>query len=110
MLAPQDALLIILVIALVTLLTRALPFLLFPAGKKTPAYISFLGKVLPLAIIGMLVVYCLKSVSVTTYPFGLPELIAIAVVVAIHLWKKNSLISIIGGTVLYMFLVQVVFV
>ena len=104
-----EALLTVGVIAGVTLLTRALPFLLFPASRPTPKWIAYLGRVLPFAIMGMLVVYCLKAVDPTAFPFGLPELIAIAFVVGMHKWRHNMLLSIGGGTVLYMLLVQVVF-
>ena len=99
----------ILVVAAGTVLTRSLPFLLFPAGKPTPKYIQYLGKVLPAAVFGMLVVYCLKNVQILSGSHGLPEAIAIAVVAALHLRKKNTLLSIAVGTVCYMLLVQVVF-
>ena len=99
----------ILVVAAGTVLTRALPFLLFPPGKPTPKYIQYLGKVLPAAVFGMLVVYCLKNVQILSGSHGLPEAIAIAVVAALHLWKKNTLLSIAVGTVCYMLLVQLVF-
>lgn len=92
-----------------TLITRFLPFILFPAGKKTPKYITYLGTTLPYATIGLLVVYCLKSVDVLAYPFALPEIIAVAVIVVLHVWKGNSLLSIGAGTVVYMALVQGVF-
>lgn len=108
-LSDLQAILMILIMAGITFAIRGLPFLLFSGKKKTPAYISYLGKVLPYAIIGMLVVYCLKEVSVTTAPFGLPELIAGAAIVLVHVLKRNTLLSIGGGTLLYMFLVQVVF-
>lgn len=98
------------VCALATMLTRFLPFLLFPAGKPTPRYIRFLGHALPGAVFGMLVVYCLKSVDLLSGSHGLPELIAIAAVVGLHLWKKKMLLSIAGGTILYMLLVQFIFV
>ena len=98
---------LIAVMALVTWLLRFAPFLIF--RKRVPAYIVYLGNVLPAAIIGMLVVYCLKDVTVTAAPFGLPELIAGVSVVALQCWKKNSLISILCGTVLYMVLIQLVF-
>lgn len=97
------------VMALVTMATRFLPFLIFNEHRKTPEIILYLGKVLPCAIMGMLVVYCLKDVSVLTAPYGLPELLGIAVVAGLHLWKRNSLLSIGVGTVFYMVLVQVVF-
>ncbi|MCH5273558.1 MAG: branched-chain amino acid transporter permease [Lachnospiraceae bacterium] len=92
-----------------TMATRFLPFLLFRPNKKTPRYIQYLGKALPAAIFGMLVVYCLKNVSVLTGSHGLPELIAIALVVVLYLWKRNMLLSIAGGTICYMLLVQTVF-
>ncbi len=92
-----------------TMLTRFLPFLLFPAGKPTPKYVQYLGKVLPAAVFGMLVIYCLKNVSVFEGSRGIPELIGIAVVVALHRWKRQMLLSIAGGTVCYMLLVQMVF-
>lgn len=100
----------ILIIATATLVTRAVPFLLFPPGKKTPKYILYLGYVLPCATIGLLVVYCLKTVTLLEWPHGIPEVIAIAVVALIQFWKKNTLISIVAGTGLYMLLVQFVFV
>lgn len=99
--------LLIAIMALVTWLLRFAPFLIF--RKRVPAYIVYLGNVLPPAIIGMLVIYCLKDVSLTAAPFGLPELIAGGSVVALQCWKKNSLISILCGTVLYMLLIQLVF-
>lgn len=97
-------------VVLGTVLTRFLPFLLFPAGKPTPKYIRYLGKVLPAAVFGMLVVYCLRNVSIFSGSHGLPELLSIAVVVILHLWKRQMLLSIAGGTVCYMLLVQMVFV
>lgn len=96
------------VIALGTMLTRFLPFVLFPEGKKAPAFVVRLGKILPYAVIGLLVVYCLKTAVFSSY-HALPELIAIAVVVLLQKWKKNMYVSMIAGTVLYMVLVQVVF-
>ncbi len=100
---------LIAVIALVTAATRFLPFLIFGGKRKTPALILYLGKVLPCAILGMLVIYCLKDISVSSFPFGLPELLGVGAVALLHIWKRNSLISIGGGTVLYMILVQLVF-
>lgn len=99
----------IVVMTLVTMLTRFLPFLIFNEHRKTPELILYLGKVLPCAIMGMLVVYCLKDVSVLSAPYGLPELLGIAAVAVLHLWKRNSLLSIGVGTVFYMLLVQLVF-
>ena len=97
------------VVVLGTMLTRFLPFLLFPAGKPTPKYIQYLGEVLPAAVFGMLIIYCLKNVSVFSGSHALPELISIAAVIALHLWKRQMLLSIAGGTVLYMLLVQFIF-
>ena len=99
----------ILMISLGTMSMRFLPFLIFPAGKPTPKYIQYLGRVLPGAVFGMLVVYCLKNVSVTSFPFGIPELIGIAVTAVLHLWKKQMILSMGAGTVVYMLLVQFVF-
>lgn len=92
-----------------TMLTRFLPFLLFPAGKKTPRFVEYLGKTLPFATMALLVVYCLRGIHLTQAPHGLPELLAVALIAALHWWKENSLLSIGVGTVFYMFLVQVVF-
>lgn len=96
-------------VVLGTMLTRFLPFLLFPAGKPTPKYIQYLGKVLPASVFGLLVIYCLKNVSIFTGSHGLPELLAILLVAVLHLWKRQMLLSIAGGTVFYMILVQTVF-
>lgn len=92
-----------------TMLTRFLPFLIFSSKKPTPAFIQYLGKALPAAIFGMLVVYCLKNVNVLGSSHGLPELIAILVTVGLHLWKRQMLLSIAGGTVCYMVLIQTLF-
>lgn len=92
-----------------TAITRFLPFLLFPADKPTPKYIQYLGKVLPSAVFGLLVVYCLKNVSLFEGSRGIPELVSILVVVLLHLWKRQMLLSIAGGTICYMLLVQFVF-
>ena len=96
-------------VVLGTVLTRFLPFLLFPAGKQTPKYIQYLGNVLPAAVFGLLVVYCLKNINLFTGSHGIPEFVAIAIVIMLHLWKKQMLLSIAGGTVCYMFMVQVLF-
>lgn len=104
-----QVLLTILIIALATFITRILPFFLFPANKKTPKYILYLGGVLPFSIIGMLIVYCFKSTPVLTYPYGIPELIAAIFVVCAHKLKHNLLLSVGGGTILYMILVQYIF-
>ncbi len=92
-----------------TMATRFLPFLVFSGDKPTPKYIQYLGKALPAAIFGMLVVYCLKNVSILAGSHGIPELISIVLVVALHLWKRQMLLSIAGGTVCYMLLIQFVF-
>ena len=92
-----------------TALTRFLPFLVFPPGKPTPKYIQYLGKVLPAAVFGLLVVYCLRNVNVLAGTHGLPETISVAIVAGLHLWKKQMLLSIAGVTVCYMLLVQMVF-
>lgn len=94
---------------LATTLTRFLPFIIFPAGKDAPKFIKYLGKVLPAAVFGFLVVYCLKNVAILGGSHGIPEFIAVAVVVALHLWKRQMLLSILGGTVVYMLLIQLVF-
>lgn len=96
-------------VILATVITRFLPFIVFPAGKETPKFIKYLGKVLPAAVFGLLVVYCLKNVSVMDGSHGIPELIAILCVVGLHLWKRQMLLSIAGGTVVYMLLVQLIF-
>ncbi|MFI3170815.1 MAG: branched-chain amino acid transporter permease [Eubacteriales bacterium] len=103
------SLITILIVGVVTFLTRATPFLLFPEGKEIPPIIQYLGKVLTPAVIGMLVVYCLKGTTVFNYPHGIPEAIAVITVIGLHVWKRNNLLSIGIGTVLYMFLIQVVF-
>ena len=95
-------------VVLGTMVTRFLPFLIFPEGKEPPEFIRHLGNVLPYAVIGLLVVYCLKDVP-GSGPYGLPEAIAILFIVFLHKWKKNTLLSIGGGTVLYMLLVQMGF-
>ncbi|MGI6462693.1 MAG: branched-chain amino acid transporter permease [Candidatus Scatomorpha sp.] len=92
-----------------TMLTRFLPFLVFSSKKPTPEYVQYLGKALPCAVFGMLVIYCLKNVSLFSAPHGIPELIAIAITAGLHLWKKKMLLSIAGGTITYMLLVQLVF-
>lgn len=99
----------ILAIAAATFLTRALPFIIFSSEEKTPAYVKYLGEVLPYAAMGLLVVYSLKAVSLTVFPFGLPELIAVVVIVGLHKWRSNMLLSVAGGTLIYMLLVQYIF-
>ena len=96
-------------VVLGTMATRFLPFLIFPAGKPTPKYIQLLGRFLPAAVFGLLVIYCLRNVSLLSGSHGIPELISIAVIVALHLWKRQMLLSIAGGTICYMLLIQLVF-
>ena len=103
------AVLTIAVIALVTAGLRFLPFLIFGENRETPPLIAYLGQVLPYAIMGMLVVYCLKDVSFVSGSFGIPEALGCAAVALLHIWKRNTLLSIGAGTVLYMLLVQLVF-
>ena len=103
------AVLTIAVTALVTAGLRFLPFLIFGENRKTPPLVTYLGQVLSYAIMGMLVVYCLKNVTLTAAPFGIPEAIGCAVVALLHVWKRNTLLSIGAGTVCYMLLVQFVF-
>ena len=95
--------------AAVTIALRFLPFIIFSGKKETPKVITYLGKYLPYAVMAMLVVYCLKSVNILVAPFGIPELIGVLAVVLLHIWRRNTLISIAGGTVLYMLLIQFVF-
>ena len=96
-------------VVLGTVLTRFIPFLFFPADKPTPKYIQYLGKVLPSAIFGMLVIYCLKNVSLFAGSRGIPEMLSIILVIVLHLWKRQMLLSIAGGTIFYMLLVQFIF-
>lgn len=103
------SILLIAIMSVITFLLRVFPFVVFGGKRKTPDFIIWLGKVLPPAIIGMLVVYCLKNISFVSYPHGLPEFIACLSVVLLHLWKKNALLSIGGGTICYMLLIQFVF-
>lgn len=100
---------LVVVMAVVTFLTRALPFLLFGRGEKPPEVVLYLGRFLPPAVIAMLIVYCYRGTSFAAVSGWAPGLIAGAAVVALHLWKKNNMLSIVGGTVLYMVLVQLVF-
>ena len=104
-----EQILTIAICALGTMATRFLPFIIFSSKRPIPRFVQYLGKALPGAVFGMLVVYCLKNVSLLSYSFGLPELIAIIFVVLLHLWKRQMLLSIAGGTAVYMLLVQVVF-
>lgn len=99
----------ILVMAVVTFLTRVLPFLLFDRGSAPPKVVLYLGRVLPPAVIAMLIIYCLRYVSFAALGGWAPQLLSAAVVVVLHVWKGNNLLSIFGGTMLYMALVQTVF-
>ena len=103
------AMIIILVIGIVTLLTRLLPVIIFGRGEKVPDYVLYLGDVVPYTAMGLLIVYCLRNTSVTAAPHGLPELIAMAVVIGSYLWKRHTIFSVVLGTVVYMFLIQTVF-
>ena len=101
--------LLVAIVALVTAFLRFLPFLIFGENRTTPPLIAYLGKVLPFAIMGMLVVYCLKDVRFRSGSFGIPEILGCVVVALLHVWKRNTLLSIGAGTVCYMLLVQLVF-
>ena len=92
-----------------TMLSRFLPFLIFTEHKKTPAFVQYIGKYLPSAVFGMLVIYCLKNVSILQGSHGIPELLGILVTAALHLWKRRMLLSIAGGTICYMLLLHFVF-
>lgn len=105
----RHAMIIILIMGLMTLATRILPVLIFGRGEKVPDTILYLGRVVPYAAMGMLIVYCLKDVSPAEAPHALPEIIALAAVSLSYLWKRNTILSVLIGTVLYMFLVQAVF-
>ena len=105
----KHALIILLVMGVVTLSTRLLPVLIFGRSEKVPPYILYLGRVVPYTAMGLLIVYCLKDVSLLNAPYGIPELIALAVVAGSYLWKRNTILSVVIGTVLYMVLVQTVF-
>lgn len=109
-LTPVQTILMILAVAAGTQITRWLPFWLFPENKQPPAWVVWLGRVLPAATMGLLVVYCLKDIQWTSSPHGAPELLAVAAVALLHQWKGHVLLSITGGTALYMVLVQAVFV
>lgn len=108
-LTTVQTLVILLAVAAGTQITRWLPFVLFPEHREPPKVVAYLGRVLPLAMMGLLVVYCLRGVDLFSGSHGLPEAIAVAVIVALHLWKRNVLLSIAGGTAVYMLLVQAVF-
>ena len=109
MLDMVSSLIMIAAVAIATFATRAASFVVFPKGKDVPPTVKYIGMVLPPAVIGMLVVYCLKSTQLFAYPYGIPELIACLAVIGLHAWKRNVLLSVGAGTVLYMALVQTVF-
>ena len=113
-LSARETMLIILVIALGTFLTRSLPFILFPEGRPIPRYVNYLGNTLPFAMIGLLVIYCIRNVTFTGILQGkatcIPTAIAILTIVVLHKWKESTLLSIAGGTIVYMLLVQNLFV
>ena len=104
-----QALLTVGAVVLGTVVTRFLPFVLFPAGRQTPKFVQYLGHVLPFAALGFLVVYSLKDVTLLQYPFGIPTLLAVAITAGLHLWRKNMLLSVAGGTILYVLLVNFIF-
>lgn len=106
MISSPETLAIIAVVAVVTFLTRALPFLIFKDAAKLPRKIVYLGSVLPMGIMVCLIVYCVRNTMFLTFPYGLPEIISIASVIGLHLWKRNTMISIGCGTILYMVLIQ----
>lgn len=109
MMSISEQMITIIMIILGTMLTRFLPFILFPSGKPTPKYIQYLGKVLPSAVFGLLIIYCLKNVNIFTGSHCIPEFISICIVIILHLWKRQMLLSIASGTICYMILVQFVF-
>lgn len=98
------------IVAIVTILIRFFPFIVFSKSGTTPGIVNYLGKVLPYAVMAMLVVFCLKGIDFTSKSHGLPELISVVFVAVLHFWRKNTLLSIIAGTILYMVLIQFVFV
>ncbi len=110
MLDMVSSLIMIAAVAIATFATRAASFVVFPKGKEVPPTVKYIGTVLPPAVIGMLVVYCLRSTQLFAYPYGIPELIACLAVIGLHAWRRNVLLSVGAGTVLYMVLVQMVFV
>lgn len=105
----RHAMIIMIVMGLMTLATRILPVLIFGRSEKVPDFILYLGKVVPFTAMGLLIVYCLKDVSVFSGSHAIPEILALAVVAVSYLWKKNSILSVVVGTIVYMFLVQKVF-
>lgn len=96
-------------VVLGTMMTRFIPFIIFPSGRPTPSYVQYLGKVLPSAALGLLVVYSIKDVNFLSGNHGVPELISIVLVALLHIWKRNMFLSIASGTLVYMFLIQFLF-
>ena len=105
---PWQTIIMILAVAAGTAITRFLPFLIFPENRKVPSVVLYLGKVLPPAMIGLLVVYCLKNVNFFVASYGITEIISILLIVILHNWKRNVLLSIGGGTVAYMLLLRLI--
>ena len=105
----RHAIIVIVAMGLAVLATRIVPVLIFGRGEKVPEFILYLGRVVPYTAMGLLIVYCLRDVSVLEAPHGIPELLSLAVVTLTYLWKRNTILSVVIGTVLYMFLVQSVF-
>lgn len=101
-----ERILTICIIVFGTMLTRFLPFIIFPANRPVPKYIRYLGEVLPSAVFGLLIIYCLKNVSILSGTHGIPELISIGITVTLHIWKRQMLLSIAGGTICYLLLIH----
>ncbi len=110
MIPVMREIILVAVLAIATMLTRFLPFFVFPPGKEIPDCVRYLGRTLPYAAMGLLVVYCLRDIHITAAPYGIPKLLAAALAGAVHWWKGNPLLSIGIGTICYMILIQVVFV
>ena len=102
----MQVLLTVLIAAVVTMFLRAAPFLLFPSGKQAPAFITWLGNQLPRVVMMMLLVYCLKDIHLTSVPYGVPAVLGVAVTAALHVWKRQMILSIAGGTAVYMLLIR----
>lgn len=107
--SEREILIMVLVMGAGTIFTRALPFLLFSGKRQPPPFVTYLGKVLPYAIIGLLVVYSFRNTRLMQYPYGVPEMIAMLTVIGLHKWKHSFMLSILGGTAVYMILLQRVF-
>ena len=105
----RHAMIVIAVMGLAVIATRIVPVLIFGRGERVPEFILYLGRVVPYTAMGLLIVYCLRDVPVMDAPHGLPEIISLAVVTVTYIWKRNTILSVVIGTALYMFLVQSVF-